>query len=514
MPWPFFFSLTSRRKVTRLQSRGIILLIVLVVIVVLALAAYTFSDLMMTHRQATRWSGRRVQARLLAESGVVALQRFLTLDPQCRDAEGGIYDNPGRFRGVAVSDGNRADVRGGFSIVTAAVDQRRVSRDVRFGVEDESARLNINALLLVDGGREEAAFEMLMGLPGMTAEIADAILDWLDADDESRPYGAETDYYRSLPQPYAAKNGPLDSVEELLLVRGVTPTLLFGRDHNHNNFVDPLEMQTADDNIPSLRGWSSLLTIYSNEHIDQSSHEERVYVNQDDMQRLYDELLAVFDNNRQWALYIVAYRQNGPFAGEKTMESTTRELDLSAPAQFPVRHVLDLVGQNVRVTMQGDSTPIVLPSPFQADEVLDLLPQLDAALSVYAAPNILGRVNVLEASPEVLRSIPGLDENMLEQILAGRTSPTATQDEMWLLRENIVTLDEFRKVAPFINHQGSTYRAQVVGYSADGKAFCRLEVVVDSGGDVPRLLMCRDLSRFGPGFSRDGLGLASPETRQ
>ncbi len=36
-----------------------------------------------------------------------------------------------------------------------------------------------------------------MGLPGMTVEIADAILDYIDADEEPRPYGAESEYYRS-----------------------------------------------------------------------------------------------------------------------------------------------------------------------------------------------------------------------------------------------------------------------------------------------------------------------------
>ena len=34
--------------------------------------------------------------------------------------------------------------------------------------------------------------------------------------------------------PYAPRNGPLGSIEELLLVRGVTPALLFGADLNRN----------------------------------------------------------------------------------------------------------------------------------------------------------------------------------------------------------------------------------------------------------------------------------------
>ena len=83
-------------------------------------------------------------------------------------------------------------------------------------------------------GQETAGRDLLMALPGMTEETADAILDWLDEDEEPREYGAESDYYSSLSPPYAAKNGQLETVEELLLVRGVTPQLLFGADVNRN----------------------------------------------------------------------------------------------------------------------------------------------------------------------------------------------------------------------------------------------------------------------------------------
>ena len=58
--------------------------------------------------------------------------------------------------------------------------------------------------------------------------IVDSILDWIDADDLTRLNGAESDYYLSLSPPYRAKNAPLDRVEELLLIRGVTPELFQG----------------------------------------------------------------------------------------------------------------------------------------------------------------------------------------------------------------------------------------------------------------------------------------------
>ncbi|MFW5791100.1 MAG: general secretion pathway protein GspK [Desulfohalobiaceae bacterium] len=58
--------------------------------------------------------------------------------------------------------------------------------------------------------------------------ITNSILDWVDRDGNHRVEGAENDYYQSLERPYICKNGPFESLEELLLVRGVTPELFLG----------------------------------------------------------------------------------------------------------------------------------------------------------------------------------------------------------------------------------------------------------------------------------------------
>ena len=61
------------------------------------------------------------------------------------------------------------------------------------------------------------------------ATIVDSILDWRDSDDDLvRNHGAENDYYLGLRPPYRAKNGRFDSPEELILVRGVTPSIFYG----------------------------------------------------------------------------------------------------------------------------------------------------------------------------------------------------------------------------------------------------------------------------------------------
>ena len=61
-------------------------------------------------------------------------------------------------------------------------------------------------------------------------EITDAIVDWLDSDDQESTYGAEDDYYGSLDPPYAPRNGLIRLPHELLAVKGITSELLYGDD--------------------------------------------------------------------------------------------------------------------------------------------------------------------------------------------------------------------------------------------------------------------------------------------
>ena len=58
--------------------------------------------------------------------------------------------------------------------------------------------------------------------------LVDAFHDWIDADNLARANGAEADFYQSLDPPRHVKNAPLSSFEEILLVYGFTPEMLYG----------------------------------------------------------------------------------------------------------------------------------------------------------------------------------------------------------------------------------------------------------------------------------------------
>ena len=85
----------------------------------------------------------------------------------------------------------------------------------------------------------------------------DAILDWLDIDDEPRPEGAESDFYESLETPYACKNGPMESIEELLLVAGITPEIYFDLNRDPE---ETQELRQQEDELYPVSSLPDLLT--------------------------------------------------------------------------------------------------------------------------------------------------------------------------------------------------------------------------------------------------------------
>ena len=63
---------------------------------------------------------------------------------------------------------------------------------------------------------------------GSMSVVADSIQDWVDADDATRPAGAESDYYQGLSPAYYAKNAPIDDISELLLIKGISLPMFKG----------------------------------------------------------------------------------------------------------------------------------------------------------------------------------------------------------------------------------------------------------------------------------------------
>lgn len=108
---------------------------------------------------------------------------------------------------------------------------------MELAIRDRSGRLQVN-LLVDDAGNYRPAHRAMLrrllgakefGLdPAAADSLVDAIKDWIDPDDKVTGFGAESAHYLSLKAPRACRNGPLASLEELLMVRGVTRELFYG----------------------------------------------------------------------------------------------------------------------------------------------------------------------------------------------------------------------------------------------------------------------------------------------
>jgi general secretion pathway protein K len=85
-------------------------------------------------------------------------------------------------------------------------------------ITDLERKVNVNT---ADGPILQQALQVIGADATDIPTISDSIQDWIDRDDNTRINGAESDYYQSLTPPYMAKNGPIDDLSELLMIRGI-----------------------------------------------------------------------------------------------------------------------------------------------------------------------------------------------------------------------------------------------------------------------------------------------------
>ncbi len=189
-------------------ERGVALVVVLWVLLVLSLLIGGFAFTMHVETQVASYSRKALKAESLARSGI-EMARVELLEHSKKPAEAQFEALNQPWAANKERYVNHALGEGTFNVT----------------VVDEESRLPINQL------DEEQLHRLLRLLDAELLDadvVVDSILDWIDGDDLHRLNGAETDYYKALPTPYRAKNGPLHRVEELLLIRGVTPELFHG----------------------------------------------------------------------------------------------------------------------------------------------------------------------------------------------------------------------------------------------------------------------------------------------
>lgn len=206
------FSLINKKK-------GSVLVLVLWIIAVLTVIAGFYSVDTRIRRITGHGELSDLQARLLMRS--VLLYVSLNLKETLR------YFNQNPSSNISIPD-NLIIPDGTQRILNIA------DRQVVFRLEDERGKIDIN------NSSEEELKEVirifLLDNHGKDGEkladtIVDSILDWRDVDNNPRKNGAENEYYQSLKLPYQVANRPFRTIDELLLVRGVTREIFWGNSH-------------------------------------------------------------------------------------------------------------------------------------------------------------------------------------------------------------------------------------------------------------------------------------------
>jgi type II secretory pathway component PulK len=489
------------------ERRGIVLIAVIIIISLLTLAAYQYSELMAAEAKASAAVVKAARARAAAESGV-NFAALLVSDPtlMAERLGGNPFDNPDVFSQVSIGpEGTNF-----FSVVSPAGpdDVTNNGQGFRYGVTDEAGKINLNSLLLLDSSGD-LGVRILTRL-GLSEELANAVMDWMDADDTPRTGGAEIETYG--PLGYSARNAPLQSLEELLYVRGMTPQILLGNDLNRNGTLDPEEQQTGSQLDPGLQAY---LTIYSREQNVSTDGSPRVYINTINTLQLNEDLTKA-GFSPEVINYLIAYRINGPApanasGSKKTAAQLSRtEVPLTLWSRSQrLASIYDLVNSQVLIKSRDPRQPSTLvDSPLTGnDQIKALLPLMLDKMATSKDQDLPARVNVNTAPRAVLLALSDqIAEADLDKIISARPAPGSQntdpvfQSTAWLLTEAQLPIATLKSVERFLTARSQVYRMQVVGQTSQGGPTVRLEVVVDTNRGRPRLIYWRDLSELGRGF--------------
>ena len=166
---------------------------------------------------------------------------------------------------------------------------------------DHSGRIQINKLIYLEGDqkgqydvRQKGILTRFLGSeefdldPEEVGNIVDAIKDWIDPDNETTKFGAESPYYQTLDKPHSCKNAPLEFLEELLLVRGITKELFYGT--NEKPGISNYLTTQGEEGLININTAEPLVLRALSEHMDQEMVEGMLAYREDEKNDLSQHL--------------------------------------------------------------------------------------------------------------------------------------------------------------------------------------------------------------------------------
>ena len=334
--------------------------------------------------------------------------------------------------------------------------------EVIFGVTDEASKLPLNPTNITQ----------LVSVPGITLPTAESLADFTDKDSITRDNGAEQDVYDLLPTPYNIPNQTVSFLDELLLANGISAYHLYGEDLNRNHKLDINEndgdlLQPPDDQDGSLAGGiHRYFTLNSRDWNVNLLNKPRININSPEID------LNTLGLTEQTVLFLEAKRKLN-----QTFSSIT-----------------DLVDAKVTIT-ESANIKQDYESGVTVEDLFNLMDTFTADTREFRP----GRVNINSAPANILVQIPGIDENLATTIITTRNSiPLEKQSSLaWLLETDIMNIEQFKEVEPFLTARSFQFHIQVIGYGLPSGRFRTIEAVVDLIGTAPKIIYLRDLTKLG-----------------
>lgn len=407
---------------------GSVLIIVLWIAFGLVAMALYFANSMSSELRA---SDNRVEM-LAADQAIEGAARYVA-KVLAEQATNGLvpYVNDYACEAVAVGDAH-------FWLI-GRNDGQSNPNDIVYGLVDEGSKLNIN--------NTNVTLEMLELLPRMTTELAAAIIDWRDANEELTSGGAEADTYARLRPAYYCKNAPFDTLNELRLVNGATMEILLGDDVNRNGVLDPNESSENRSDIASP-GILEYLTVSSLEPNTRADGSQRVNI-----------------NNRAELVSLVS---------EAIGAAAANRIQTMPAAQF------------------SSILEFYKASGLTATEFASI----ETEITTTTGATIPGRVNVNTASVAVLTCIPGIGEDKAAEIVNYRLSSASAVDSVaWVTQ--VLNEEQIREAGPFLTGQSYQFSADIAALGKFGRGYRRARFIFDTTEGTPKIVFRQSLNHLG-----------------
>ncbi|HVY69807.1 MAG TPA: hypothetical protein VHH73_07745 [Verrucomicrobiae bacterium] len=335
-----------------------------------------------------------------------------------------------------------------------------------FGLVDEGSRLDLN----------KAGTNMLQYLPNMTQELMASIIDWRDTNETVSLGGAESETYQQRTPPYRCKNANFETVDELRMVYGATPELLYGEDVNLNGILDRNE-NDGDTTPPSDNqdsklnpGMLEFFTVYSRQPTTDTNGTNRIIV-------------TGLTNLRQQLGTILQAKLGD--RGNDVLSQLTRAGGGGAGA--------------AGTPMFNSVMQFYIRSGMTAAEFA-------LVEDVLMNPTNNCQVNVNTASAEVLACIPGIGYDNATTLVSTRRAQagTGTLSSIAWVRDALGNTAA-QQAGPYITGKSFQFCADIAAIGHFGRGYRRVKFIFDTSQGIPRIVYRQDLTHLGWALGRDVL---------